>query len=117
MALIESAGYSDRRIQQELGFDDVRELAGVVYDRLRQMPAAAAASVRRSEPHGVGTAIVEFGVNFSSSIVYAIPWLAMFWIEHLRPNAFGMPAQLTAPLMLALMASLVGAGGFVQGIA
>jgi hypothetical protein len=58
-----------------------------------------------------------FGGNFASSIVYAVPWLLMFWVEHIRPQAFIMPAELTAPLMLALMASLIFAGGFVQSIA
>ena len=53
MALIESAGYSDRRIQQEFGFADVRELAGIVYERLRQMPAAGLRpSGDRRRPHG-----------------------------------------------------------------
>jgi hypothetical protein len=117
-ALIEAAGYSDRRIREELGVRDARVLASIVYDRL-SAEARPSRSVVRRVPFrdGVGGAVASFCGDFAGSAIYALPWLVVFWMQHVHPDAFATPAALSGPLMLALMASLVGTGGFVQAIA
>ena len=117
-AQIEAAGYSDARIRQELNLPDARALAQVVYRRLREdAGAVAAAAPVPSRLERAGAALTSFAADFSSSVVYAVPWLVMFWMQHVRPDAFAVPEVLTAPLMLALMGSLVATGGAVQAIA
>ena len=117
-ALIEAAGYSDRRIREELGVADVRAVAGPVYARLsREAPTARAAPPSEPVRERALTAVLSFWGDFAGSAVYAAPWLVLFWMQHVRPEAFASPASLSGPLMLALMASLVGTAGFVQAIA
>jgi hypothetical protein len=117
-ALIEAAGYSDRRIREELGVRDARALASILYDRLSAearppRPAPLSAPFRDD----VAAAVASFCGDFAGSAIYALPWLVVFWMQHVHPDAFYAPAALSGPLMLALMASLVGTGGFVQAIA
>jgi hypothetical protein len=116
-ALVEASGYSDARIQEELQLPDSRALAQVVYERLRAEPRPAVAAARRpSRLRAIGRGIAAFFADFSASIIYAVPWLVMFWMQHVRPDAFAVPASLTAPMMLALMGSLVATAGIVQAI-
>jgi hypothetical protein len=116
-ALIEASGYSDARIQEELQHPDSRALAEVVYERLRaEARPLVTPPPRTSRIRAVGNACTAFVSDFTGSIVYAVPWLVMFWMQHLRPDAFAVPASVTAPLMLALMASLVATAGIVQAI-
>jgi hypothetical protein len=118
IALIESAGYSDRRIQAELCVADARALAALIYDRLRREapPVRPAPAPEPLRARAVAAAL-SFAGDFAGSAVYALPWLLLFWMQHVRPEAFATPASLSGPLMLALMASLVGTAGFVQAIA
>jgi hypothetical protein len=118
IALIESAGYSDRRLQDECGVADARTLAAVVYDRLRQeSPSPILAPLPEPMRARAAAAVGSFCADFGGSAIYAAPWLVLFWMQHMRPDAFATPAPLSGPLMLALMASLVGSAGFVQAIA
>jgi hypothetical protein len=117
-ALIEAAGYSDGRIREELGVKDARALASILYDRLaaeprRPQPVRPRATARARAI----AALASFCGDFAGSAIYALPWLAVFWMQHVRPETFATPAALSGPLVLALMASLVGTGGFVQAIA
>lgn len=117
-ALIEAAGYSDRRIREELGVRDARALASILYDRLnaeprRAQPVRPAATSRQRAT----AAVASFCGDFAGSAIYALPWLVVFWMQHVHPDAFATPAALSGPFTLALMASLVGTGGFVQAIA
>ena len=117
-ALIEAAGYSDRRIREELGVRDARALASILYDRLSVEVRPPRAVPRRTPfRDDLAAAVTSFCGDFAGSAIYALPWLVVFWMQHVHPDAFYAPAALSGPLMLALMASLVGTGGFVQAIA
>ena len=117
-ALIEAAGYSDRRIREELGVRDARALASILYDRLTAEPRRPRPVRPRSTARAQAiAAVASFCGDFAGSAIYALPWLVVFWMQHVHPHAFATPAALSGPLVLALMASLVGTGGFVQAIA
>ena len=117
-ALIEAAGYSDRRIRDELGVRDARALASILYDRLSADVRPAKPAPRRAPLRDdVASAVTSFCDDFAGSAIYALPWLVVFWMQHVHPDAFATPAALSGPLMLALMASLIGTGGIVQAIA
>src|SRR5207253_7322746 len=51
-----------------------------------------------------------------STLIYAVPWLAVFVAQIIRPDAMRAPTRAAPVLALALMFSLVASGGFVQAI-
>jgi hypothetical protein len=112
-ALIESFGYTDTRLQREFGFPDSLALGSFVYEALRDGPGGAAPSARPGGP----SAALDLLNSVSASIIYAVPWLALFVIERSHPAALRLPGAAGPPLSLALMMSLVVSGGFVQAIA
>ncbi|MEO5740179.1 MAG: hypothetical protein ABIS29_06250 [Vicinamibacterales bacterium] len=60
----------------------------------------------------VQTFVRKFGSNF----VYSLPWVAAIFVDHSGSDLFNIPADLGGLLTLALMASLITSGGFVQMI-
>lgn len=118
IAIVEAAGYSDARVRDEFKLADARALGRAVYERLRRERRPPAP--RATEPgrgRRMREALASFAGDFFNSVVYAVPWLVMFWMQHVRPEVFAVPGELAAPLMLAIMGSLVVAGGAVQAIA
>jgi hypothetical protein len=117
-AIVESFGYTDRIIQEEIGEPDSRTLGAIIYQRL----AGEAGAVARPEPHVVrGTRVREelrvIAQTCSLSLIYSMPWIAAFVMDRSYPDFMQMPADAAAPLSVALMASLILSGGFVQCIA
>ena len=53
----------------------------------------------------------------SLSLIYSLPWIAAFVLERRYPDLMQLPPDAAAPLSVALMASLILSGGFVQCIA
>jgi len=120
-ALIESLGYTDRIIQEEFGQPDSRVLGAIVFERLKGAASAVPASevdegwqrrlVRLREDLRV------FAQTCSLSLIYSMPWIAAFIFERRYPDVMQVPPEAAAPLSVALMASLILSGGFVQCIA
>jgi len=52
----------------------------------------------------------------ASTLIYAVPWLAVFIAQVIRPDAMRLPSRVAPALALALMFSLVASGGFGQAI-
>ena len=73
--------------------------AGIAIERELRHDEERPAHVR----DGVGEALTSFCGDFTGSVIYALPWLVVFWMQHVRPDAFATPAVLSGPLMLALM--------------
>jgi hypothetical protein len=119
VALIEASGYSDERIDQTFGYPDARRLGEVVFEQLRrERTARPPAPIERAPVwRRAGSQAAAFVVNFSGSFVYAVPWVVMFYLDHVHPEALAVPASLATPLLLAVVASLICTGGFVQAIA
>jgi hypothetical protein len=111
-ALIESFGYTDSRLQREFGFADSLTLGSFVYEKLRGRSRSV-----RSEPEPGPSVLLDLLNSVSASMVYAVPWLALFIIERSHPEALRLPGKVGPPLSVALMMSLVVSGGFVQAIA
>jgi hypothetical protein len=113
-ALIESLGYTDARIRREFGFSDTAALGIYVFDTLsRRLRTEADAVGGPPEPRP----IVSLADSIGASLVYAFPWLVVFLIERVRPDALRLPGSAGPPLSLALMLSLIVSGGFIQAIA
>ena len=114
-ALIESIGYTDARVEREFGYPDTLAVAESVFARLGDDSAAqtSAASVDRVRRHW----LADLADSIASSVVYAIPWLAMFVVERMRPSTFRLPGSAGPALTVALMSSLAISGGFIQAIA
>ena len=111
-AVVESLGYSDRRVAESFGLPSTLALGRHVHRAQLGRPHAPVPSGVRSntgEPALVQAA--------TSSLVYAVPWLLVFLVESRDPGFLHLAPALAAPLTLALMASLVVSGGFVQAIA
>lgn len=120
-ACVESFGYTDRAVAQDFGLANTRVLGERIYAELASASAnpTRAHAARASDTVG-GRIRAEVGVflrTFSSSFVYSLPWILMFFLEHWRPDALRLPPDFAAPLNLALMASLITSGGFIQAIA
>jgi hypothetical protein len=119
-ALIESFGYTDRVSREDFRFRDARALAVHVYDRLAPSGGHSTAELSSLETGAWQRAARECRVfieAFSSSYVYAIPWIALLILQYARPRALQLPPDLAGLLSLALMASLIATGGFVELIA
>lgn len=111
-ALLESIGYTDGRLQQELGFSDTRAAGTYVYERTREQPA----SFERWTPQNLDRPFTIVVRSAASTLIYAVPWLAVFVGQIVRPDAMRLPTRVAPALALALMFSLVASGGFVQAI-
>lgn len=118
-ALIESFGFTDRIAQQSFGFSSTHALGQAVYERLMASPQGTTSVERRTTGlwcRARAEAAILVRV-LSSSLVYAIPWIAVFTFEYLRPEVMEIGAELAGPISVALMLSLITSGGFIQAIA
>ena len=119
-ALIESLGYTDQVSRENFGFSDTRALAEHVYAQLAPGGHRSGAHTPAGETPSWRRAAREcrvFVEAFTSSYVYAVPWVALVILQYTRPNALQLPADLAGLLSLALMASLITSGGFIGLIA
>lgn len=113
-ALLESLGYNDRSVKR-LGYPSIFSFAEDLFARLEQDPAPKGALGTRERRSLL--AELKYAVRkFSFSLAYAIPWMALLTLEYLRPNALNVPPELGGALSLALIASLIATGGFIQMI-
>jgi hypothetical protein len=110
-ALIESLGYTDARVQHELGFSDTRAAGEYLYPLCRGPVGAGDRWAPTAE-----SAVAIFTRAAASTLIYAVPWLAMFLAQIAHPEAMRAPTRVAPALALALMFSLVASGGFVQVI-
>lgn len=111
-ALIESLGYTDGRVQRELGFSDTLEAGEYIYQVSRRGEQPA----QRWSPPDRESALTIAVRSAASTLIYAVPWLAVFVAQVLRPDALRLPTRVAPALAIALMFSLVASGGFVQAI-
>ena len=111
-ALVESLGYTDGRVQRELGLNDTREAGEYVYSQSSALPRAPEARWT-PKTESLQTIVLR---SAASTLIYAVPWLAVFVAQTVRPNAMSLPGEVAPSLALALMFSLVASGGFVQAI-
>ncbi len=113
-AVVESLGYSDHRVAESFGVASTFALGSLLLRAQRLHPGAAAGTPPPVQNAGGETTLVKAAM---SSLIYAMPWLLVFLAESWKPEILHMTPGLAAPLSLALMASLVVSGGFVQAIA
>ncbi|MGB9433089.1 MAG: hypothetical protein WBQ89_12665 [Candidatus Acidiferrum sp.] len=114
-ALLESLGYNDGSAK-ELGYPSIFPFAEDLFARLQQDPEPddAPADMRKRTS---ALAELSYAVRkFSLGLAYAIPWMALLTLEYLKPNALNVPPELGGALSLALIASLITTGGFIQMI-
>jgi hypothetical protein len=118
-AIIESLGYTDRVIAEEFGFANALALGQYVYERLSSEPSEILPPPRAQRGQELIKEMRDFIEQFSRSFIYALPWIAKFLLEYAQPRADTslLPPELAAPLSLAVMASLITSGGFLQVIA
>jgi hypothetical protein len=115
-ALLESLGYSDRSVKN-LGYADTFSFAEDLFTGLQkdQGPPPETLPITPARPSILKE--LNYAVRkFSLSLAYAIPWMALLALEYLRPNALNIPPELGGALSLALIASLITTGGFIQMI-
>ena len=96
----ESLGYTDSRVRRELGLDNVYELGQLAFTRLAERPLPPRVTTR--DDAGVGSRRGSVWPTFAIVLV----WLAALGIDASR-LINGPPVQ------IALMSSLIVAGGFV----
>ena len=111
-AVVESLGYSDRRVAESFGLPSTLALGRHVHRAQLGRRACAGALGR---PIQYGRARTRPGRNLEPRL--CVPWLLVFLVESRDPGFLHLAPALAAPLTLALMASLVVSGGFVQAIA
>jgi hypothetical protein len=119
-AIVESFGYTDRIIQEEFGEADSRALGAIVYGRLQDADAPPLEAVGPSQELRRSRLREDLRVlaqTCSLSLIYSMPWITAFVFERYYPDVLQVPPQAAAPLTVALMASLILSGGFVQCIA
>ena len=114
-ALIESFGHNDR-FAQECGFSDVFALAEHLFLRLPHPASEEHSAARRSFSLRLRTEAILAARKFSLSLAYSIPWMALLVLEYLRPKALQVSAEFGGAMSLALIASLITTGGFIQMI-
>lgn len=114
-ALLESLGYNDRSAK-ELGYPSIFPFAEDLFARLQQDPEPDDAPPDSRERPSVFAELSYAVRKFSLGLAYAIPWMALLTLEYLRPNALEVPPELGGALSLALIASLITTGGFIQMI-
>jgi hypothetical protein len=123
-AIVESFGYTDRIIREEFGQPDSRTLGAIVFERQRDAPPAPRDDEGRARQlrRGVGQTRLRESLRMlaqtcSLSLIYSMPWIAAFVLDRYYPDLMQVPPDAAAPLSVALMASLILSGGFVQCIA
>jgi hypothetical protein len=114
-ALLESLGYNDRSAKA-LGYASIFPYAEDLFSGLQyHTPSETALAPRDKRRPGLSE--LRHGLSkFSLSLAYAVPWIALLALEYLRPDALSVPPELGGALSLALIASLVAMGGFIQMI-
>ena len=110
-ALVESLGYTDARVQREFGFRNTLAAGGYVFKASAEPQGHEAgwAPIQQS-------VVTIVGRSAASTLIYAVPWIAIFVAQTTHPKAMQLSSFLASPLALALMFSLVWSGGFVQAI-
>jgi hypothetical protein len=119
-AIVESFGYTDRIIREEFGVADSRALGQAIFSCLASDPRPITPGVgprARQTRSRLSDDLRLLAQTCSLSLIYSLPWVATFVVERYRPNLLQIPADAAAPLTVALMASLILSGGFVQCIA
>jgi hypothetical protein len=110
-AVVESLGYNDRRVSESFGVPSTLTLGTLLF-RSQQLQPMAPAPVPQD-----ATEDTTLPKAAMSSLVYTMPWLLVFVAESWNPALLHLSPSFAAPLTLALLASLVVSGGFVQAIA
>jgi len=114
-ALLESLGYNDRSVK-ELGYANIFSFASYLFLRLqRGQESGEKGWIEQNKPSLLKEWSHAFG-RFSLSLAYAIPWMALLTLEYLKPEALNVAPELGGALSLALIASLITTGGFIQMI-
>lgn len=110
---MESLGYTDKVIAEELGFPHARALGEYIFAQLGFVPDPDAQPVMpRDRPDLWGEAIF-FVREFSRSFVYALPLMVLLWLGD-DTNYRWLSPDLASLLTLATLGSLITTGGFVQ---
>jgi hypothetical protein len=115
-ALSESLGITDDAAI-ELGYGNVFDLAEEIFeteykDRLSEPLAAMHPGIVRRGLKELMCA----GKKLSIGLGYSLPWILLTAIEALFPHALDVPPAFGSALSLAIIASLITTGGFVQAI-
>jgi len=110
VALIESLGFTDARVQRECGLADTKALGEYVFERLSERPVS---TPRADSDPAAQTSPPRLRDSARASLVYAVPWIVMMVLVQ-----SGVPrlTPIVAPLRLAMMISLIVTGGFMQAI-
>ena len=115
-AIVESLGYTDTVIREELGLNDSREVGHAIYTpSFDQRDDDASPGLTRGAR--IREELRAIAHTCSLSLIYSLPWIAGFMLERQNPMLLQVPPEAAAPLGVALMASLIVSGGFVQCIA
>ncbi len=115
-AVIESLGLSDRMILREFGFKDSHALAHHISKQERPRHPESSSPPSGHRWYGAVREAGTFAAKFFSSFMYSLPWILMIILETRWPDALQVPPELAGLLSLALMASLITTGGFIQAI-
>ena len=113
-AWVESFGWTDDRIRSAFGLNDTRALGRHIFelrDRRKSERVETRAPARRAWRMPV------LAGAYSRTLIYALPWLVMFAIEAVHPDAFETRPEMAGPISVAVMISLISTGGYVQAIA
>jgi hypothetical protein len=113
-AWVESFGWTDERIRHAFGLADTRALGRHIFEQRDRRKTA------RVEPRAIARRAWRMPVlagAYSRTLVYALPWLVMFAIEAVWPDAFETQPEMAGPISVAVMISLISTGGYVQAIA
>lgn len=117
-AWVESFGWTDDRIQASFGLPTTRALGRHIYLQPREAAELTArAASDPDEDAAAPTEVTTLPGAYSRSFVYAIPWLVLFTVESVWPYALETQPEMAGPISLAVMASLIATGGYVQAIA
>lgn len=112
-AWIESFGWTDDRVRQTFGLSDTRAIGRYVFEQPHQGAVLPETVDDRASAWRWST----LAATYSRTLVYALPWLVMFAIEVVRPDAFETQPEMAGPISVAVMLSLIATGGYVQAIA
>ena len=116
-AWVESFGWTDDRIQASFGLPNTRALGRHIYLQPRDAAELVAQDLSEPEDQRARPQVTSLPGAYSRSFVYAVPWLVLFTVESVWPYALETQPEMAGPISLAVMASLIATGGFVQAIA
>ena len=114
-AVIESFGYDDRSAK-DLGFPDVFALAKHLCTRFSSDPAPEEDAIKNSRWTLFKAEASRAVRKLSLGLAYVVPWAVLLVLQYLRPDALQVSPELGGALSLALIASLITTGGFIQMI-